>query len=46
MTDEELLQRLEETPPDQWSPEAARAYVRSELEYWTKVIREYNIQGE
>jgi tripartite-type tricarboxylate transporter receptor subunit TctC len=38
--------QLEAYPPDQWSPEAARAYVRSELEYWTKVIREYNIQAE
>lgn len=37
---------LEMFPPEQMSPQAAAAYVRSELTLWTKVIRENNIQLE
>jgi len=33
-------------PPDQWSPEAASAFVRQELDRWARVVRENNIQVE
>lgn len=33
-------------PPDQWSIEAATAYVRRELDRWAKDVRENNIQAE
>jgi tripartite-type tricarboxylate transporter receptor subunit TctC len=37
---------LEAFPPDQMSPEAANAYLRQEIERWTKVIRDNNIQAQ
>ena len=33
-------------PPDQWSIEAATAFVHRELDRWEKVVRENNIQVE
>jgi len=33
-------------PPDQWSIEAATAFVHRELDRWAKDVRENNIQVE
>ncbi|MGC2776292.1 MAG: tripartite tricarboxylate transporter substrate-binding protein, partial [Bradyrhizobium sp.] len=37
---------VEAFPPDQRTPDAANAVVRSELERWTKIIHENKIQSE
>ena len=37
---------LEAFPSNQMSPEAANAFVRQEIEKWTKVIRDNNIQAQ
>lgn len=37
---------IEAYPPAEWTVEAAAAHVKAELDYWTKVIRDNNIQAE